>query len=61
MKVKTDYAGCECITPGKEYEAVRYRRSNILCNIVNDDGDTIIIKTDGCAFLKRHPWQIVEE
>ena len=58
MKVKTDYAGCEYITPGKEYEAKRL--SSVIFKIINDIDTLMIINVKKCAHLQGRAWDIVE-
>ena len=57
MKVKTDYAGCKRITPGKEYEAKRL--SGVIFEVVDDINTRMIINVKKCAHLQGRAWDIV--
>jgi len=61
MKIKTNYHGCEYITAGKEYEAVK--RDEAMAIITNDEGEAIGVLMDGTCFHLHNigKWEVVEE
>jgi len=62
MKVKTDFVpeDCDYIAVGKVYETI-VRVIEGVYSITDDDGETICIRLEGCAYIGNNPWTIVEE
>jgi len=63
MKIYTDFVPVSSqtyLTAGKHYDAIRREKSN-LYNIVDDQGEGILVYLSNCSHLNGQPWNIVDE